>query len=236
MKAVSSYGAVRIPASMVKNIFAEGKGKQYCVLKESIVGDDGREKIYFRVSADYGNVTYSDFVRHVLGDEFETIFKGQTPKAEKTGDLMEFWLGIFELADTYPEVFTVHLGKGLKECLKGLEESFLIFNSSCRNALSANSRKKSPYRSDMSVDERKAAEVQIDLFTDWVNTSRVLNVDRYLDAKSGEVIYGGSEKKRKGGPSDGPKAEIKDVEMKVVTDTQETQAMDVDAVESVSGP
>ena len=52
MKAVSTYGAIRIPASMVKNIFSEGKGKQYCVLKESVI-EDGKEVIYFRVSADY---------------------------------------------------------------------------------------------------------------------------------------------------------------------------------------
>ena len=233
MKAVSTYGAIRIPASMVKNIFSEGKGKQYCVLKESVI-EDGKEVTYFRVSADYGNVAYSDFVRHVLGDDFDVIFKGQVPKAEKTGDLMEFWLGVFELADMFPEMFTVFLGKELKECLKGLEESFLIFNSSCRSALSANSRKKSPYKSEMTVEERSAAEMQMDLFTDWINASRLSSVDRYLDTKSGNVIYGGNEKKRKGGPSDASKVEATDVEMKAVTDTQDTQSMEVDTVDSAA--
>ena len=40
-------------------------------------------------------------------------------KAAKTGDLMEFWLGIFGLADIFSEVFGIYLGKSLTECWRG---------------------------------------------------------------------------------------------------------------------
>ena len=73
MKALLHFGMVRVPRDRVKQIFTGKRGRQYSVIPEEFMLDDGteaHERFAYRVSKDYGNVSYKDYLKMVLGDDF----------------------------------------------------------------------------------------------------------------------------------------------------------------------
>ena len=73
MKALLHFGMVRVPRDRVKQIFTGKRGRQYSVIPEEFMLDDGteaHERFAYRVSKDYGNVFYKDYLKMVLGDDF----------------------------------------------------------------------------------------------------------------------------------------------------------------------
>eukprot|EP00435_Cladocopium_sp_Y103_P054042 s3250_g17.t1 len=102
LKQVSHRGAIRLPVKMIKGKCKRNLLGQFAVQRESIVDLDERNvsstRWFYRLTWDGGNVAYHDYVKTVLStDEFYNIF-GSHPSAEYVGDIMEFWLGMFELA------------------------------------------------------------------------------------------------------------------------------------------
>jgi hypothetical protein len=64
--------------------------------------DDGKEahaRFAYRVSKDYGNVFYKDYLEMVLGEDFEDVMGYLDVAAEKCGDVVEMWLGMLDLAN-----------------------------------------------------------------------------------------------------------------------------------------
>ena len=98
---------------------------------------------------DYGNVAYHDYVQYLLTtEEYQAIFmrdhKDKLTNSELAGDIVEFWLGTFELAsvcqrDLFKE------WKHIDDCRRGIELSFLSFYAASRRNMNDNTkRNKSP--------------------------------------------------------------------------------------------
>eukprot|EP00435_Cladocopium_sp_Y103_P031648 s3693_g8.t1 len=144
LKQVSHRGAIRLPVKMIKGKCKRSLLGQFSVQKESIVDLDERNvastRWFYRLTWDGGNVAYHDYVKTVLSnDEFFNIF-GSNPTAEYVGDVMEFWLGMFELAIQFPMLFS-GWGSDPSACLSGIEDSFWMFTNSCRPATTSNSKR-----------------------------------------------------------------------------------------------
>eukprot|EP00435_Cladocopium_sp_Y103_P069136 s370_g32.t1 len=144
LKQVSHRGAIRLPVKMIKGKCKRNLLGQFAVQRESIVDVDEKNatttRWFYRLTWDGGNVAYHDYVKTVLSnEEFYNIF-GSHPSAEYVGDIMEFWLGMFELAIQFPMLFN-GWGKDPAACLSGIEESFWMFTNSCRQATTDNSKR-----------------------------------------------------------------------------------------------
>lgn len=101
-------------------------------------------QVLLQLHKDYGNVAYNDFVKVVLSEgEFQAIFGPQEPIAERVGDLMKFWMGCFELAESTPAMF---------EEWGGLKK-LLIFYHSSKPSVTVNRRRNSAKKSDMMGEE-----------------------------------------------------------------------------------
>jgi hypothetical protein len=67
MKSLSHMGGVRVPPNQAKEIFKNGRGKQFSVYRERIFDKGSRKWILaFRVTKDCGNVAYKDFFEQVV--------------------------------------------------------------------------------------------------------------------------------------------------------------------------
>eukprot|EP00435_Cladocopium_sp_Y103_P013077 s1955_g3.t1 len=69
LKALSHFGMVRVPRDRVGQIFQGKRGRQYVVIREEFHMSDCGSRFAYRVSKDYGNVFYKDYLKHVLGRE-----------------------------------------------------------------------------------------------------------------------------------------------------------------------
>ena len=107
---------------------------------------------------DYGNVAYHDYAQYLLTpDEYQTIFmlenKDRVTNSEFAGDIVEFWLGIFELASIFQSTLFKDW-KYIDECRHGIELSFLTFYAASRRNINDNTKRNKSPRSYPSVDER----------------------------------------------------------------------------------
>ena len=68
LKAVSHFGLVRVPRDRVTQIFMGKRGKL------RTIAVNHRERFGYRVSKDYGNVFYKDYLKMVLGREFGAMY------------------------------------------------------------------------------------------------------------------------------------------------------------------
>ncbi|CAL1167305.1 unnamed protein product [Cladocopium goreaui] len=100
--ALSHFGMVRVPRDRIKQIFVGKRGRQYGVIREEFTLGDGaeaHERFAYRVTKDYGNVFYKDYLKMVLGDDFTEVMGYADATAEKCGDVVEMWLGMLDLAN-----------------------------------------------------------------------------------------------------------------------------------------
>eukprot|EP00435_Cladocopium_sp_Y103_P000766 s1825_g1.t1 len=164
LKQVSHRGAIRLPVKMIKGKCKRNLLGQFAVQRESLVDLDERNvastRWFYRLTWDGGNVAYHDYVKTVLSnDEFFNIF-GSNPSAEYVGDVMEFWLGMFELAVQFPMLFK-GWGGDPAACLFGIEDSFWLFTNSCRPATTSNtkrSRSKKAHVPQVEVQEEEEGD------------------------------------------------------------------------------
>ena len=126
MKSLSHMGGVRIPYNQAREIFKNGRGKQFSIYRERIYDrGPGKWILAFRVTKDCGNVAYKDFFEQVAVPglkERNEIFAFTRATAEKVGDIIEFWLGVLDIASMAKgviDVFDDHIDP--TEFLNGLE-------------------------------------------------------------------------------------------------------------------
>ena len=60
-------------------------------------GRKTHERFACRVSKDYGNVFYKDYLKMVLGKDFADVMGYLDVAAEKCGDVVEMWLDMLDL-------------------------------------------------------------------------------------------------------------------------------------------
>eukprot|EP00435_Cladocopium_sp_Y103_P033438 s2403_g8.t1 len=65
LKALSHFGMVRVPRDRVGQIFQGKRGRQYVVIREEFHMNECGSRFAYRVSKDYGNVFYKDYLKHV---------------------------------------------------------------------------------------------------------------------------------------------------------------------------
>ena len=70
------------------------------------------ERFAYRVSKDYGNVFYKDYLKMVLGNDFTGVMGYPDTVAEKCGDVIEMWLGMLDLANISSLPFPLQNGGG----------------------------------------------------------------------------------------------------------------------------
>ena len=103
MKSLSHMGGVRVPPHQAREIFKNGRGKQFSVYRERIFDPVSKEHVLaFRLTKDCGNVAYKDFFEQVAVPELNDrnrIFAHTRASAEKVGDIIEFWLGVLDVAN-----------------------------------------------------------------------------------------------------------------------------------------
>ena len=145
MKALSHFGMVRVPRDRVKQIFTGKRGRQYSVIREEFMLDDGKEahaRFAYRVSKDYGNVFYKDYLEMVLGEDFEDVMGYLDVAAEKCGDVVEMWLGMLDLANmTKSQITFMETKADPGELLAGLEASLNIFHGTTRSTTTPNTKR-----------------------------------------------------------------------------------------------
>ena len=145
MKALSHFGMVRVPRDRVKQIFSGKRGRQYGVIREEFTLDDGtetHERFAYRVTKDYGNVFYKDYLKMVLGDDFMEVMGYADATAEKCGDVVEMWLGMLDLANmTKSQITFMETKADPGELLAGLEASMNIFHETTRSTTTPNSKR-----------------------------------------------------------------------------------------------
>ena len=111
--------AARIP----KKDDREDSGAVPCILQHHVsVGIESHERFAYRVTKDYGNVFYKDYLKMVLGDDFTEVMGYADAPAEKCGDVVEMWLGMLDLANlTKSQITFMETKADPGELLAGLE-------------------------------------------------------------------------------------------------------------------
>ena len=145
MKALSHFGMVRVPRDRVKQIFVGKRGRQYGVIREEFTlgeGNDAHERFAYRVTKDYGNVFYKDYLKMVLGDDFTEVMGYADATAEKCGDVVEMWLGMLDVANmTKSQITFMETKADPGELLAGLEASINIFHGTTRSTTTPNTKR-----------------------------------------------------------------------------------------------
>ena len=145
MKALSHFGMVRVPRDRVKQIFTGKRGRQYGVIREEFTLDDGvqpHDRFAYRVTKDYGNLFYKDYLKMVLGDDFTEVMGYPDATAEKCDDVVEMWLGMLDLANmTKSQITFMETKADPGELLAGLEASLNIFHGTTRSTTTPNTKR-----------------------------------------------------------------------------------------------
>jgi hypothetical protein len=145
MKALSHFGMVRVPRDRIKQIFVGKRGRQYGVIREEFIlgeGAEAHERFAYRVTKDYGNVFYKDYLKMVLGDDFTEVMGYADATAEKCGDVVEMWLGMLDLANmTKSQITFMETKADPGELLAGLEASINIFHGTTRSTTTPNTKR-----------------------------------------------------------------------------------------------
>ena len=145
MKALSYFGMVRVPRDRVKQIFVGKRGRQYGVIREEFTlgdGNDAHDRFAYRVTKDYGNIFYKDYLKMVLGDDFTDVMGYADATAEKCGDVVEMWLGMLDLANiTKSQITFMETKADPGELLAGLEASINIFHGTTRSTTTPNTKR-----------------------------------------------------------------------------------------------
>ena len=150
MKSLSHMGGVRIPYNQAREIFKNGRGKQFSIYRERIYDrGPGKWILAFRVTKDCGNVAYNDFFEQVAVPglkERNEIFAFTRATAEKVGDIREFWLGVLDIASMAKgviDVFDDHIDP--TEFLNGLEKALTAFGSMARTTFTTNDKRRGSF-------------------------------------------------------------------------------------------
>ena len=172
MKSLSHMGGVRIPYNQAREIFKNGRGKQFSIYRERIYDrGPGKWILAFRVTKDCGNVAYKDFFEQVAVPglkERNEIFAFTRATAEKVGDIIEFWLGVLDIASMAKgviDVFDNHIDP--TEFLNGLEKALTAFGSMARTTFTTNDNRRGSF--DCTLQTPEAGEVMtiIDTIPDY---------------------------------------------------------------------
>ena len=162
MKSLFHMGGVRIPYNQAKEIFKNGRGKQFSIYRERVY-DKGPGKwiLVFRVTKDCGNFAYKDFFEQVAVPEMKErneIFAFTRATAEKVGDIIEFWLGVLDIASMAKgviDVFDDHIDP--TEFLNGLEKALTAFGSMARTTFTTHDKRRGSF--DCTLQPSEAEEV-----------------------------------------------------------------------------
>ena len=130
-----------------------------------------QERIHaYRLSKDCGNVLYKDSLVKILdsAEKMNEIFGPTVATAEKAGDVIEFWLGLLDIAAMTKDVINI-FGDGVdpSKYLNGLEAAVRLFSKVARTTSTINSKRKGSF--DCSLGAREVEEV----------TNRLNQVDTY---------------------------------------------------------
>ena len=171
MKEVSHMGGVRVPEHQVREIFKSHRGKQFLVMRTEFLDPVSQEKIRaYRLPKDCGNVLYKEFLVKILdsAEKMNEIFVPTMATAEKAGDVIEFWLGLLDIAAMTKGVVNI-FGDEVDptKFLNGLEAAVRLFSKVARTTSTINSKRKGSF--DCSLDARESDEVmnrlnQVDMY------------------------------------------------------------------------
>ena len=184
LKSVSHMGGVRISKRQAVEIFRNGRGKQFSIYRERLYDEASKQWILaYRVTKDCGNVAYKDFFEKVAVPEIKErneIFAFSRASAEKTGDIIEFWLGILDVANMARGVVNIFESNvDPAEFLNGLEQSLGQFTSTSRTTYTVNDKRRGSF--DCTLQPAEAEKVMkiiqsipgyetmndFDCLTDW---------------------------------------------------------------------
>ena len=150
MKSLSHMGGVRISKRQALEIFRNGRGKQFSIYRERVFDDVAKKwLLIYRVTKDCGNVAYKDFFEKVAVPEVKErneIFGFSRASAEKTGDIIEFWLGVLDVANMAMGVVDVfNASVDPAEYLNGLEKALAQFTSTSRTSSTINDKRRGSF-------------------------------------------------------------------------------------------
>ena len=162
MKSVSHMGGVRVSKRQALEIFRNGRGKQFSIYRERIYDEVAKKwLLVFRVTKDCGNVAYKDFFEQVAVPEVKErneIFGFSRASAEKTGDIIEFWLGVLDVANMAKGVVNVfNASVDPAEFLNGLEKALAQFTSTSRTTSTINDKRRGSF--DCTLQTAEAEKV-----------------------------------------------------------------------------
>ena len=145
-----AHGGVRISRRQALEIFRNGRGKQFSIYRERIYDEIAKKWILvYRVTKDCGNVAYKDFFEKVAVPEVKErneIFGFSRASAEKTGDIIEFWLGVLDVANMAKGVVNVfNASVDPAEYLNGLEKALAQFTSTSRTTSTINDKRRGSF-------------------------------------------------------------------------------------------
>ena len=111
MKSLVPHGGSSHPLQPGEGNLQERPGQAIQHLQERIYDrGPGKWILAFRVTKDCGNVAYKDFFEQVAVPglkERNEIFAFTRATAEKVGDIIEFWLGVLDIASMAKGVIDV---------------------------------------------------------------------------------------------------------------------------------
>ena len=150
MKSLSHMGGVRVSRRQAHEIFRNGRDKQFSIYREKVYDEYAKETVLaYRVTKDCGNVAYKDFFEKVAVPDVKErneIFGFSRASAEKTGDIIEFWLGVLDVANMAKGVVNVFDSTvDPAEYLNGLERSLAHFSSTSRTTNTVNDKRKGSF-------------------------------------------------------------------------------------------
>ena len=207
LKSVSHMGGVRISKRQAVEIFRNGRGKQFSIYRERLYDESSKQWILaYRVTKDCGNVAYKDFFEKVAVPEIKErneIFAFSRASAEKTGDIIEFWLGVLDVANMargVVDIFEPNVDPA--EFLNGLEQSLGQFTSTSRTTYTINDKRRGSF--DCTLQPAEAEKVMriiqgipgyetmndFDCLTDWERVQVLLQFTGMEKASGNDATMG----------------------------------------------
>ena len=158
MKSLSHMWGVRVPPHQAREIFKNGRGKQFSVYRERIFDPVSKEYVLaFRLTKDCGNVAYEQVAVPEAKDR-NKIFAHTRASAEKSGDIIEFWLGVLDVANMTKGLVNIFdINTDPADFLNGLEKALRGFGSVSRTTSTINDKRRGSF--DCTLQPAKAQEV-----------------------------------------------------------------------------
>ena len=176
VKFVSHMEGIRVAPHQAREIFKNGRGRQFGTYRKRLTLPTSGEVIQvFRVNRDCGNVAYKDFLEQVAvpdPNKLNEIFAHTRMTAEKAGDVSGCWIGALEIAAMARRTVDVFPSRiNPADHYNGLERALKTFGRISKSTSTMNDKRKGSFDCSLQGGEATAIMERLNVIREYLEPS-----------------------------------------------------------------